>query len=138
MSSMPSILTGRRLVVVDDEPAITYMLQLKFRTSGAQVHTCNNGAAALKLINELKPDLLVSDYQMPVMDGFTLAKQLTDSPATQYLPIIMLTARGHKLSPSDLLKTNIREVVSKPFSGRGLVATAEEVLQESASLRVAG
>jgi len=114
---------------VDDEPPIRYMLDLKLRQAGFSVISASNGQEAYKLACERRPDLVVSDYQMPVMDGLEFCQQLAADSDTGGIPVIMLTARGHKVPPAELEKTNIRCFLNKPFSPRDLIVQIKELLQ---------
>jgi len=82
------------------------------------VIAAHNGQEALAIIKDHQIDLVVSDYQMPILDGFQMARQLRKDPATLHTPILMLTAQDHKLPVNDLEKTNIVHVLPKPFSGQ--------------------
>ncbi len=119
---MPTVL------VVDDELHLTTMVASRLRRAGAAVLTADNGQEALDLACRQTPDLVITDYQMPLMNGFELCLALRAEAATAQVPIIMLTARGHKLSPQDMARTSIRYLMAKPFSMRELLATAGEIV----------
>lgn len=119
---------GKTIVVADDEPHITYLLAMKLRQNGAVVHIAQDGAQAFQLACQYSPHLLISDFQMPLMSGFDLALKLRENLATTNIPIIMLTARGHRLIPSDLAKTNIQHLMAKPFSMRQVLNHAREFM----------
>ena len=71
---------------------------------------------------------MVTDYQMPGGNGLELCTRLRSTPETADIPALMLTARGYKLPQSDLERTNIRALLSKPFSPRQLLAVIQEHL----------
>jgi CheY-like chemotaxis protein len=75
-----------------------------------------------------RPNLIITDYQMPIMNGLTACIQLKQNPITADIPILMLTARGHRLSPEELSQTNIRLMMPKPFSVREVIAQVENLL----------
>ncbi len=130
-------LTGRTIVVVDDEPHLTQILAFNLRRAGATVVTARNGAEALAAVRDgavagRRPDLVVTDFQMPVMNGCDLCLALRADPLTADLPALMLTARGHKLSPAELGPTNVRRLMSKPFSTADLLAQIHDLLPEPA------
>ncbi|MEE8154480.1 MAG: response regulator [Phycisphaerales bacterium] len=122
-------MNGKTILVVDDEPPIRYMLDLKLRQAGFSVISASNGRDGYKLACEHRPDLVVSDYQMPVWDGLEFCQQLAADPETGEIPVVMLTARGHKVPPAELEKTNIRCFLNKPFSPRDLIVQIKELLQ---------
>jgi CheY-like chemotaxis protein len=119
---------GRRTIIVaDDEPYLTFMLATRLREHGADVFVANDGEEALSLVRERKPDLLITDFQMPVLSGLDLARRLLADPDTASIPVVLLTARGHSLPAADLVATNIRHLVAKPFSTKELIAIVSEL-----------
>src|SRR5947207_14189587 len=96
----------RRILIVDDEPYIVSVLAHKFRGQGDEVRTASDGEEAYEAIVRWLPDLVISDFQMPVLSGFEMAKKLKATPATAGIPLMMLTARGHRLEEAELAKTN--------------------------------
>jgi CheY-like chemotaxis protein len=119
---------GKTVLVTDDEPHIRHMLDYKLKKTGFAVITAGNGREAFDLARARRPDVIVSDYQMPVCDGLELAMRLKDDPATAKIPVLLLTARGHKVSASDLAKTNIKALMPKPFSPRELIAQIADLI----------
>lgn len=116
------------LVVVEDEPAIRTIVAEKLRQAGFQVEAFADGEAGLRAVRELSPCAVVTDYEMPLLDGLSLARSMRADPLTSQIPIILLTARGHRLSHNDIRDTSIRTVVMKPFSMRELVGTVTELV----------
>ncbi len=122
---------ARTLLIVDDEPHVRHMLDYKLVRAGFSVITATNGVDALRLVREHHPDLMVTDLQMPGGDGLSLCMKLSEQPDTATIPVIMLTARGYKVPPSDMVRTNIKSLVPKPFSPRELLAQVQELLDAS-------
>ncbi len=120
-------LSGRTILIADDERYITTTIALKLRQAGATVLVANDGQEAFALATANTPQLVVSDFQMPIMSGLDLARQLKATAQTSEIPVLMLTARGHKLSPTELSQTNIRTLLAKPFSARELLLKLEEL-----------
>jgi CheY-like chemotaxis protein len=121
-------MNSRRILVADDEPHIVGVLALKLRNAGFDVRTAADGEEAWELASKDPPDLVITDLQMPYMTGLDLCAKLKKHPATASIPAIMLTARGHALAPADLEPTNIRLVLSKPFSPREVLEHVEKIL----------
>jgi len=119
----------KRILVVDDEAHILHVVSMKLRNAGYEVITAADGEEALELAIAEKPDLLITDFHMPVMDGVELCCELRKQPGLESTPAIMLTARGYALDPEDTARTGICTVLSKPFSPRELLATVREVLE---------
>ncbi|MBL9149300.1 MAG: response regulator [Phycisphaerae bacterium] len=116
------------LIVVEDEPAIRTIVAEKLRQAGFDVESFADGEAGLRAVRELAPCAVVTDYEMPLLDGLSLARAMRADAATAHIPVILLTARGHRLSHNDIKDTSIRTVVMKPFSMRELVGTVTELV----------
>lgn len=119
---------SKKILVVDDDLHMVHAISYKLRQQGYEVFTAHNGRDGFSLACQNKPDLVVTDFQMPLLSGFEMAIQLRSSPDTSELPLIMLTARGHKIPPAELMKTNIKALMAKPFSSRELVQKIAEQL----------
>jgi len=115
-----------RVAVVDDEPRIRELLELSLVHHGFVVRTAPDGAAALTLVREWMPDLIVLDVMMPKIDGFTLLpmlRRLTEAP------IVMLTARGELDDKVAGLTNGADDYVSKPFEIAELIARLHAALR---------
>ncbi|NQU76981.1 MAG: response regulator [Planctomycetes bacterium] len=122
------MMSRKRVVVVDDEPHICHVLALKLARGGFEVMIAGDGEEALDLCLAEKPDLLITDYQMPVMSGLELCRRLRQEPSTADVPAIMLTARGFDLDESETAQTGIAAIMSKPFSPAEVLQAAVDVL----------
>jgi DNA-binding response OmpR family regulator len=128
----------RRILVVDDELYVTQLLSFILRRVGDDVFTADEGQSACAMAHELVPDLVIADYQMPGLNGMDMARQLRSDPATAEVPVLVLTARGHRLSEQDVAGTNIRCMLAKPFSPRELLARVEEMIGPGRSTKIPG
>jgi len=117
-----------RILIVDDESHILHVLSLKLGKAGYEVLTAVDGEEGLHMARESKPDLVITDIQMPYMTGLELSRELAGDEATADIPVLILTARGYALSSEDLETSNIREVLSKPFSPRLLIELVSSTL----------
>lgn len=117
-----------KLLVVDDEPYLTELVAQSLERAGYAVVVASDGEEGFDAALRELPNLIITDYQMPVTDGFALACRLKDTPQTSHIPLIMLTARGHRLTPTDLAKTNIKQMLPKPFSARQLKQLVQEMV----------
>ena len=118
----------RKALVVDDEIHIVQVVAIKLRNNGFDVRTAENGAVALEYIKAEKPDVIVTDFQMPVMSGLELIENLRSDPETVDIPVIMLTARGFAIEDEKKERLNIAVCLSKPFSPREVLKCIEEAL----------
>ena len=104
------------IVVADDESHVTHILSMKLRAAGFEVFTAQDGEEAYELAQQHRPDLIVTDFEMPFMRGDELGAALQSNPTTAGTPLIMLTARGHKLPKERLEEANVVLLMDKPFS----------------------
>jgi len=117
-----------KVLVVDDEAHITHVVSLKLGKAGFEVSTAGDGEEAYEMALADPPALLITDLQMPYLSGLDLCAKLRQNQSTSSIPAIMLTARGYALAQSDLARTNIKCVMSKPFSPKEVLRKAQEVL----------
>lgn len=121
----------KKVLIVDDEIHIVHVVAIKLRNNGYEVITANNGAEAYDLACSVKPDIIVTDYQMPVMTGMELVAKLRENPATKNMPVIMLTARSFAISKEMQESLQISDCLSKPFSPRELLINIEDILYQN-------
>ena len=124
-----------RIHICDDEPHIVLAVSLKFSKAGFQVTSASDGQAAWESIQRQPPQLLITDLQMPRLDGLGLIKRLRADPALHDLPVILLTAKGFELEEDELRhEYGVNHVLCKPFSPRELVALANTLLEASTTV----
>jgi two-component system alkaline phosphatase synthesis response regulator PhoP len=119
---------GKRVLIADDEIHIVHVVTIKLRNNGYEVITAENGSEAYDLACEDKPDIIITDYQMPVMTGIELVEKLRSNEQTKEIPVIMLTARSYAVSPEQRERLRIHNCLSKPFSPRELLGNVEDAL----------
>jgi CheY-like chemotaxis protein len=120
------------VLIVDDEPHIRYMLELKLSQGGWSVLTARHGNEGFELACAHRPDVIVADLQMPGLDGLALCRKLREDPATASIPVLMLTARGHRVGQDQLALTSVRCVIGKPFSPREVMERLAELAAAAA------
>jgi CheY-like chemotaxis protein len=119
----------KKILVADDESHILNVVSLKLSNAGYTVVTASDGQEAFQMATAQRPDLIITDYHMPLLSGLELCQKLRQSDATSGIPTILLTARGYALEPTDMEQNGISRMVSKPFSPRQLLATVNEMLE---------
>jgi len=121
----------KRILIVDDEPAIRDMVAFALRKSDyAPVHA-GDAREAAAAIAERVPDLILLDWMLPGMSGLDLARRWRKDELTREVPIIMLTARGEENDRVSGLESGVDDYVVKPFSARELLARIKAVLRRS-------
>ena len=117
------------VLLCDDEPHILRAAEIKFKRAGYDVRCAVDGEFGWEEILRDCPDLLITDYQMPRLDGLGLVERVRHCEAVRDLPILMLTAKGFELSEEEVLrKWGVVAVVPKPFSPRELESRARQIL----------
>ena len=118
----------KKILIVDDEPDMVYSLKLTIENAGYETTIANNGQEALKKVREEQPDLIVADVLMPVMDGFEFYKRLKQNKVTAFIPVIILTARGHM---EDAFKVvGVDDFFAKPFENDILLSKIKRLLSK--------
>jgi len=120
----------KKVLVVDDEIHIVHVVAIKLRNNGFDVITAANGAEALQLALAEMPDIIVTDFQMPVMTGLELVENIRQNEQTRNIPVILLTARSFAIEDEQRENLQIAQCLSKPFSPKELLRSIEDVLYQ--------
>jgi two-component system phosphate regulon response regulator PhoB len=128
---------GARILVVEDEEALTTLLRYNLDAEGYQVETVGRGDEADTRLKEDIPDLIVLDWMLPGLSGIELCRRLRTRPETKQLPIIMLTARGEESERVRGLATGADDYIVKPFSVPELLARIRGLLRRASPERMA-
>ncbi len=121
-----------KILVVEDEEAISHLLSYNLEKEGFTVSTSADGDEAMMTVDEVKPDLILLDWMLPNVSGIELCRQLRSRSETREIPVIMLTARGEEEDRIRGLQTGADDYVTKPFSMSELVARMRAVLRRTA------
>jgi CheY-like chemotaxis protein len=121
---------ANKVLVADDEIHIIHVVAIKLRNNGYEVIAANNGAEAYDLACREKPDIVVTDYQMPVMTGLELIAKLREDERTKDIPVVLLTARSFAVSPEQQEGLEVSSCLSKPFSPKELLKTIQDILYQ--------
>lgn len=123
---------NKRLLLVEDEPAIREMLGYSLQRAGFDVDAAEDVAAARRLVADRRPDLIILDWMLPDVSGVEYARALKRDESTRDVPIIMLTARVEEDDKVRGLDAGADDYMTKPFSPRELVARIGAVLRRAA------
>ncbi len=126
--SLPA--SREKVLVVDDSPAQRHYVADCLARQGFVVTMADNGQVALERAQALRPALIVSDYEMPVMTGFELVHALRRDPELRQIPVIMLTARDSKRDMAQMRAAGASAYLVKPFSQDKCIALVERTLAE--------
>ncbi len=125
-----------RILIAEDNLVMAHVLQFNLERAGFDVHAAGDGALALEAAMEDSFDIVITDYQMPRMNGAELVQQLRTYPEYRDTPVVMCSAKGYEINSEQLtLELGITEVVYKPFSPAHIV---ELITALTATLEPAG
>ncbi len=119
------------VLIVEDDTALSELLQWHFNSEGYEVRATADGEDALIMVREEMPDLIVLDWMIESLSGVEVCRQLRKAKESARVPIMMLTARGEEEDKIRGLKTGADDYLTKPFSPRELLARAEALLRRS-------
>jgi two-component system phosphate regulon response regulator PhoB len=128
------MMSPKKVLVVDDEIHIVHVVAIKLRNNGYEAITAGDGAQAYESACAEKPDIIIADFQMPVMTGLELVEKLRANEQTRNIPVILLTARDFAVDEQRQQELQISQCVTKPFSPKELLRIIEDVLAPAAVL----
>ena len=118
----------KRILIADDEPNIVTALEFLLERNGYEVLVARNGGAALKMIEESRPDLVLLDVMMPVKSGYEVCQRMRERADWRHIKVIMLTAKGRDVEMSKGLSIGADLYITKPFSTQDLLAKIDALL----------
>lgn len=124
------------ILVIEDEEDIQELVDYNLTKNGFTVSSVNNGETGLKKIAAEPPDLVLLDLMLPGLDGLEVCRRLKSDPATQKIPVVMLTARGEEADIVAGLELGAEDYITKPFSPKVLIARVRAVLRRDRSREV--
>lgn len=118
--------TPHTILVVEDEPDLATAIAQRISANGWSARVAGDGASAVRAASQIKPDLVIMDIMLPVMDGIEAAKRII---AERPVPVLMLTARDSEADKVMGLSAGADDYMTKPFSPRELIARCEALLR---------
>lgn len=116
------------ILVAEDERNIVESLSFLMKRAGYEVQVAYDGKTALRLLEKLRPDLLLLDVMMPGCDGFEVVQAIKATPDHAAMRIVMLTAKGREVDRRKGLELGVDDYITKPFSTREVVARVKALL----------
>lgn len=120
-----------RILVLDDEPDVTELLEYKLQQEGYRVEVLNDPLAFVAKVRDFEPDLMVLDIMMPELNGMQLCRIARADPSMKDIPIIFLSARGEAEDRIKGLETGADDYLSKPFNAKELLLRIGNMLNRS-------
>ncbi|WP_154115582.1 response regulator [Vibrio cincinnatiensis] len=119
---------SKTILVVDDSAAIRQVVSLSLKSAGYQTIEAIDGIDALRKIQGIKIHLVISDVNMPNMDGITLLKELKKQPSTKFTPVIMLTTESEATKKDQGRLAGAKAWVVKPFVPEQMLAAVNKLM----------
>jgi DNA-binding response OmpR family regulator len=123
--------TTSRVLVVDDEPQVVWMLQFSLEAEGYQTLSARDGRAALDEVREHHPSVVLLDIMMPVMDGWAFLEELQALPADERPRVIVVSARSSLRDRAKAAELGADAFVAKPFNVDDLLVVLRDIEQAS-------
>lgn len=118
-----------KILTVDDSKTIRTIVKRAFSPFDCEVFEAENGVEGLATAAKIKPDLIVLDLTMPVMNGVEMLEKLKADPNLKTIPVIMLTAESGRENVLRIVKLGVNDYIVKPFKGEQLIQRAEKILK---------
>lgn len=118
-----------KVLTVDDSKTIRMIVKKAFKLYDCELFEAENGVEGLALAAREKPDLIVLDITMPVMNGIEMLGKLTNEPDLKDIPVIMLTAESGQDSVVQIAKMGVKDYMVKPFKGQDLIDRVEKIVK---------
>ncbi|TMK86375.1 MAG: response regulator transcription factor [Actinobacteria bacterium] len=128
-------MTGKSILVVEDEEAIAEAVRARLVSEGFRVRVVHDGPQALRAADEDRPDLVVLDLMLPGMDGLEVCREIQK---TDWVPVLMLTARTEETDKVAGFAIGADDYLTKPFSLRELTARVKAILRRMERMRHSG
>ena len=119
----------KKIVVVDDFENTRYVVKLSLRTLDVEIIEAPNGSEALKYFNGQDIDILITDLNMPVMDGTQLVKRIRDMDKYQFIPVIMLTTERNEKKKEQAMEVKVTAWIQKPFKQEDFLKVVKKCLR---------
>jgi len=118
-----------RVLVIEDEDHIWKIIQYKLKSENHEPIWAKDGLQAMKILEEIKPDLIISDIMVPYLDGIQILKKIRSKEELKDIPVIMLTSKSQEKDVITGLKMGAQDYITKPFSPAELILRVNKILK---------
>lgn len=127
----PTERRARRVLVADDEPFILELIVTRLELAGYETRAARDGAQALDRLADFRPEAMVLDINMPMLDGFGVLKNMRAQGLTDKVPTMVLTARNAAEDVATAIQLGAKDYLSKPFRDDQLIARVGRLLNKA-------
>lgn len=120
-----------RILIIEDDHNILISIEFLLKGAGYDVITANNGLRGWAAIEDQRPDLIVLDIMLPLIDGYELCRRVRSTPSLQNMKIILLSARGREAEIEKGLQLGADAYLRKPFGTRDLLETVARIADQN-------
>ena len=121
-------MAGELVLVIDDSPTITKVVQLVLTKAGYQVQTAADGEQGLVAVRAQRPQLILLDFVMPRMNGYQFCRELTADAKLRDIPVILMSAKGDQVGERFVKVMGIVDYITKPFSPEAITAVVQHAI----------
>ena len=125
-----------RIVIAEDDPMVMELITTRLELAGFQTFSARNGSDALSRIAHVRPDGLVLDINMPVLDGFQVLEQMRSGNGIHRPPTLVLTARNRPEDVKRAIELGARDFIAKPFQDDQLIARVTRLVRKARPVNV--
>ena len=120
----------KTVMVIDDELNLIKLVKEVLETENYKVMSCTNGVDALKLLESVKPDLIILDIMMPYMSGMDVLRKIRENPQTKNLKVMLLTVvTKTEIGVDEMKKLKVKDFIGKPFEVDQLLKSVKKILK---------
>ena len=124
-----------RILLADDSPRALRLAEQILRAQGIEVVSVTDGAIALRRLNDVNPDLFITDVYLPTKNGFELARFMKGQPEYRDIPILFAAGPADAFDEQDAKNAGAEVILRKPFEASTLLSTVQELLEKSAAAK---
>jgi DNA-binding response OmpR family regulator len=128
-------MAGERILVIDDSPTITKVVQLVLTKAGFAVHTAADGEAGLAAVRAERPDVILLDFVMPRMNGYQFCRELNADAELRDIPVVLMSAKGDQVGERFIKVMGIVDYITKPFSPEAITAVVQHTVAKHAAAK---
>jgi len=118
-----------KILIVDDEPSIVVPIKFLMEQNGYSVHVAATGEEAIKSIADFRPDLVLLDIMLPMIDGYEVCQMIRDNPINREMKVVFLTAMGREVDVTKGLASGADAYIIKPFANAEVLETVKRLLK---------